>query len=50
MNNRFRLNSKAFEREKEEDKILPQKIYFLSVEGNDTEKEYFEFFNLINVC
>lgn len=32
----------AFEREDEEDKILPKKIFFLSVEGNATEKEYFE--------
>lgn len=42
MKNRYRLSSNAFERESEEDKVEPQKIFFLSVEGNATEKEYFE--------
>jgi len=42
MKNKYRLSSDAFEREEEEDKIEPQKIFFLSVEGNATEKEYFE--------
>ncbi|QNU65962.1 RloB domain-containing protein [Ruminiclostridium herbifermentans] len=42
MINRYRLASTTFDREKEEDKVEPQKIYFLSVEGNATEKEYFE--------
>ena len=42
MKNRYRLSSNAFEREDEEDKVEPQKIFFLSVEGNDTEKEYFD--------
>lgn len=42
MKNRYRLSSNAFERETEQDKIEPQKIFFLSVEGNETEKEYFE--------
>ncbi len=42
MKNRFRLSSNAFEREDENDKVEPQKIFFLSVEGNATEKEYFE--------
>lgn len=42
MKNRYRLSSNAFERETEEDKVDPQKIFFLSVEGNATEKEYFE--------
>ena len=37
MKNRYRLSSNAFEREDEEDKVEPQKIFFLSVEGNDTE-------------
>lgn len=42
MKNKYRLNSNAFEREKEDDKVEPQKVFFLSVEGNATEKEYFE--------
>ncbi len=42
MKNKYRLSSNAFQREEEEEKIKPQKIYFLSVEGNATEKEYFE--------
>lgn len=41
MTNKFRLKSSAFEREKEEEKEEPAKVFFLSVEGNDTEKEYF---------
>ena len=45
MRNKYRLSSNAFEREEEADKIEPQKVFFLSVEGNATEKEYFE--NLI---
>lgn len=42
MKNKYRLSSNAFEREDEEDRVEPQKIFFLSVEGNATEKEYFE--------
>lgn len=42
MSNKYRLTASVFEREKEQEKIDPQKIYFLSVEGNITEKEYFE--------
>lgn len=42
MKNRYRLSSNAFEREAEQDKVETQKIFFLSVEGNETEKEYFE--------
>ncbi len=42
MTNKYRLSSNAFEREKEDEKIKPQKIFFLSVEGNATEKEYFQ--------
>ena len=42
MTNKFRLSSKAFEREEESEKVKPHKIFFLSVEGNVTEKEYFE--------
>lgn len=41
-NNPYRLQSTAFERESDTDKIAPKKIYFLSVEGNKTEKEYFK--------
>lgn len=42
MKNKYRLSSNAFEREEEVDKVEPRKVYFLSVEGNATEKEYFE--------
>ena len=38
MLNKYRLVSDAYKREDESDKILPEKIIFLSVEGNDTEK------------
>lgn len=40
--NKYRLSSNSFERETDAEKIKPQKIYFLAVEGNVTEKEYFE--------
>lgn len=42
MRNKYRLSSNAFERENEDEKVKPQKIFFLSVEGNATEKEYFQ--------
>lgn len=42
MINPYRLVSSAYERETELEKIDPLKIYFLSVEGNKTEKEYFK--------
>lgn len=42
MTNKFRLSSRVFEREEENEKIEPHKIFFLSVEGNVTEKEYLE--------
>lgn len=42
MVNKYRLSSTSFERKKEEEKIETKKIYFLSVEGNITEKQYFE--------
>ena len=42
MKNKYRLSSNAFEREEETDTVEPQKVFFLSVEGNATEKEYFE--------
>lgn len=40
---RFRITSSAFERpfENTEDKSQPNFVYFLSVEGDDTEKDYF---------
>lgn len=42
MNNKYRLTSTVYEREREADKVEPLKIYFISVEGNATEKEYFD--------
>lgn len=40
MMNKFRLSSNAFERESEEEKVSPKKVFFISVEGNVTEKQY----------
>ena len=42
MNNKYRLTSTVYDRELEKDKVEPLKIYFISVEGNATEKEYFD--------
>ena len=42
MINRYRLTSTGYEREDESQKVLPEKRIFLSVEGNATEKEYFD--------
>lgn len=42
MKNKYRLSSAAFERETDEDKEELEKIYFISVEGNRTETEYFK--------
>ncbi len=42
MINRYRLTSTVYDREEEYQKILPEKRIFLSVEGNETEKEYFD--------
>ncbi len=42
MVNKFRLSANVYEREDDEEKENIQKIIFLSVEGNNTEKEYFE--------
>lgn len=42
MKNNYRLSSTIFEREDEKDKVELPKIFFLSVEGNATEKEYFK--------
>jgi hypothetical protein len=40
--NKYRVSRDVYEREDESAKILPAKIIYLSVEGNVTEKEYFE--------
>ena len=42
MYNRYRLTSTIYDREDENQKIIPEKRVFLSVEGNVTEKEYFD--------
>ncbi len=42
MYNRYRLTSTVYDREDETQKIIPEKRIFLSVEGNVTEKEYFD--------
>lgn len=42
MYNRYRLTSTVYDREDESQKIIPEKRVFLSVEGNVTEKEYFD--------
>lgn len=39
---RFWLHSSAFERPEENIKIEPKKALFLSVEGDETERTYFE--------
>jgi hypothetical protein len=42
LKNKYRLSAKIFERETEDEKLPVTKVIFLSVEGNVTEKEYFE--------
>lgn len=42
MRNRYRLMSTVYDRKEEIQKILSEKRVFLSVEGNVTEKEYFD--------
>lgn len=42
MKNKYRLTSTVYDREQESEKVKPLKIYFISVEGNATEKEYFD--------
>jgi len=42
MINRYRLMSTVYDREEENQRIFPEKRIFLSVEGNATEKEYFD--------
>lgn len=45
MINIYRLKSNSFAREEESEKINPYKTIFLSMEGTNTEKEYFNGFN-----
>lgn len=40
--NKYRLHSTVYERDIEEGTKEPKRVFFLSVEGNDTEREYFE--------
>lgn len=42
---RFRLQSSAFSRNDETEKISPKRIVFLSVEGDETERTYFQNLN-----
>ena len=42
---RFRLSSSAFERADEENKSEPKKMVILSVEGDETERTYFQHLN-----
>ncbi len=42
MHNKFRLMSAAYDREEESQKEFLEKRIFLSVEGNETEKSYFD--------
>lgn len=42
---RFRLQSSAFARNDEIEKINPKRMIFLSVEGDDTERTYFQNLN-----
>ena len=42
---RFRLTSTAFNRDDEENKIDPKRMIILSVEGDETERTYFQHLN-----
>lgn len=42
MQNKYRLRANQDDRETEDEKIRPYRIYYIAVEGNATEKEYFE--------
>lgn len=42
---KFRLRSSAFERSDEVNKIAPKRMVILSVEGDQTERQYFEHLN-----
>ena len=44
---RFRLSSSAFERSDDESKIDPKRMIILSVEGDDTERTYFNHLNAL---
>lgn len=50
MINKFRLSASVYERENEDEKENLEKIIFLSVEGNETEKEYFEGISKFRKC
>lgn len=41
MESRFRLRSSAFERPEKENQTEPRRVIFLSVEGDNTERDYF---------
>ena len=45
MTSRFRLMSTAFKREDEDNKIDPKRMIILSVEGDETERTYFQHLN-----
>lgn len=45
LTSRFRLASTAFKRDDEEHKIDPKRIIVLSVEGDETERTYFQHLN-----
>ena len=40
--NKYRLHSTVYDRDIEEETKELKRVFFLSVEGNDTEREYFE--------
>ena len=42
---KYRLSSSAFNRQDEVDKVLPKRVIFLSVEGSNTEVDYFNRLN-----
>lgn len=42
---KFRLSSSAFERTDDINKVLPKKMIFLSIEGDETERTYFKHLN-----
>lgn len=46
MTSRFRLTSTAFKREDEDNKIDPKRMIILSVEGDETERTYFQHLNM----
>ena len=45
LTSRFRLMSTAFKREDEDNKIDPKRMIILSVEGDETERTYFQHLN-----